>query len=449
MAEQYQKGWSVGLLQRLKCALNQSSWDQMLRDFMAGNDAAPDGSIDVSGDAALKFTAVFGCCRVLAETFASVPIAEYKKIEDGDRKKTDETGLFDLFHNVPNDEMSSYNFHEMGMYQINLGGNLVAIRQKNRLGGLLGLNPIEWHRVEIKRDQAAGNLVYKVDGKSDQVYTRDQVFHVPGPSFNGVIGMSPIEYAAQAIRLGLTYEQFGVKFFKNGALPSGIFKHPGFLKDEAFKRLKEDIERNYQGLINAGKPILAEDGLDFVQLTMKLADAELLQSKKFQIEDICRVYRVPLHLVQNLDKATFSNIEQQSLEFVMYTMLPWVRRWEECINCQLLTPTQRRSGYYFEYNLSGLLRGDQKSMAEAFAIGRQWGWLSVNDIRRLLNMNSVENGDIYLQPMNMIEAGEKPEDPGTASVDPQTPDSSDGKSADDQKKELVDEIYKLIESRGK
>jgi HK97 family phage portal protein len=180
---------------------------------------------------------------------------------------------------------------------------------------------------------------------------------------------------------------------------------------------------------NAGVPMLLEDGMKFNQLTMRLADAELLASKKFQTEEICRIFRVPPHLVQNLDRSTNNNIEHQSLEFAMYTMLPKFKRWEGCINSQLLTKAQRDAGYYFEYNMAALTRGDQKSMADAFAVGRQWGWLSVNDIRKLLNMNRIENGDIYLQPMNMIEAGKQ--------------------AVEDQGKKILDEITTLIESRGK
>lgn len=420
---------------RLKSAFNQSSWDQMIREFLSGNDVIGTDDISVSADSALKFSAVFSCLRVLAETFASVPIAEYRKKANGDREKTDETGLFDILHNVPNDEMSAFNFREMGMFQINTGGNFVAVREKNMLGQIIGLTPLNWEKVEISRDSATGKLVYKFRGTSEKIYNRADVFHVPGVSLNGVVGVSPIEYAAQSIKLGLTYEKFGINFYKNGAIPSGIFKHPGFLKDEAYKRLKEDLKKNYQGLMNAGIPIIAEDGLDFAQLTMKLADAELLQSKKFQIEDICRIYRVPLHLVQNLDKATFSNIEQQSLEFVMYTMLPWFRRWEDCINCQLLTKEQRSQGYYFEYNMSGLLRGDAASMATAFATGRQWGWLSVNDIRRMMNLNSIPNGDIYLEPLNMIEAGKNTGLPAAG--------------APKVKNELLDESLAIIEGREK
>jgi HK97 family phage portal protein len=390
---------------RLKAAFSPGL-DDIIASWKAGDDPKT-AEIAINEDTAMKYSAVFACFRVLAETFASVPIFEYRKINESDREKTDETGLYDYLHNTPNDEMSAYNFKEMMMYQLCAGGNAVSRRLKNDLDGIAGLYPLEWQKVKIGRNKDSAKLEYEYDpgnGKK-QTLSRSEVFHIPGPSTNGVTGMSVLEYAASAIRLGVTYERFGQKFFENGAFPSGMFKHPGRLNDEAYERLKRDLKTKYQSMANKGEPILGEDGLDFLPFEIKLVDQQLIECKKLQIEDICRFCRVPLHLVQNLDKATNNNIEHQSLEFVMYTMLPHFKRAEECINSQLLSIKQRSQGYYFEFNLNALLRGDSKSMAEAFAVGRQWGWLSVNDIRRMLNLNSIPNGDIYLQPMNMYEAG--------------------------------------------
>ena len=418
---------------RLKIATNKTAWDKYISDFLSGNDYVNStGDINVSGNSALKFTAVFSVLRVLAETFASVPVFEYQKKPNGDREKTDQTGWYDILHNVFNDEMSAFNGKEMSMYQVNLGGNAVLEKIMSRGGDPVALYPYEWNRIDIDRCKTTKRIEYSLSecagGSVLRKLYRPDVLHVPGPSLNGIVGMSPLEYAAQAVKLGLTYEKFAVNFYKNGAIPSGIFEHPGAVGDESYKRLKESLKKEYTNLHNTGTPMLLEDGMQYKQLTMKLADAELLSSKKFQIEDICRIYRVPLHLVQNLDRATNNNIEHQSLEFVMYTMLPYFKRWEDCINTQLLTKEQRRAGYYFEFNMSSLLRGDQKSMAEAFAQGRQWGWLSVNDIRKLMNMNKIENGDIYLQPMNMIEAGTQ--------------------VIEDQSKKILEEVTNLIE-RGK
>jgi len=419
------------LFDRVACMLNQSTFDEYIRRFMSGDDdVGDDNDIVVTQETALRFSAVFGCCRVLAETFASVPVLEYKRLKGGDRDRTFETSAYDLLHSAPNDEMSPYHFAEMGMYQLNTGGNFVSFIRRTKGGDLHSFVPFLHQVVQIERTKPGGGLVYRIDqgGVAEKKsYDRKQVFHIPGPSLNGVTGMSPISYAAEAIRLGMTYEKFGINYFKNGAAPSGIFKHPGKLKDEALKRLQKSLEGNYRSFLTKGRPILAEDGLDYVPFQLNMVDSQLLESKKFQIEDICRVYRVPMHMVQNLDRATNNNIEHQSLEFSMYSMLPWFKRWESCANAQLLTRQERKAGFYLEYNMAALLRGDSKSMADAFARGRQWGWLSVNDIRRLLNMNRIENGDVYLQPVNMVEAG--------------------GDQADNQLKKLTDEVHSLIEAR--
>lgn len=388
---------------RLKASFSPR-FDDFIKQWMAG-DYIKTGEIMLTEDSAMKYSALFACFRVLAETFASVPIFEYKRIDDSDREKTDDTGLYDILHSVPNDEMSAYNLKESLMYQLCAGGNGVARRLKNSVGGIAGLYPIEWQRLKIERNKETKKLEYILDNK--ETLARSDVLHIPGPSLGGVVGMSILEYATSAIKLGVTYERFGQRYFENGAFPSGVFEHPGRLKDEAYERLKKDLKLRYQSMESKGEPILAEDGMKFTPFELKMVDAQLIECKKLQVEDVCRFCRVPLHLVQNLDKATNNNIEHQSLEFVMYTMLPHFKRAEECINAQLLTQKQRAAGYYFEFNINALLRGDSKSMAEAFAAGRQWGWLSVNDIRRLLNLNSIPNGDIYLQPMNMYEAGKE------------------------------------------
>jgi len=395
-----------GFFKKLLFAFNQSAFDKYKADFLAGNDVS-NPSVSFSEQTGMAFSAVFACFRVLAETFASVPVFEFKKLDNGDRDKTDDTGFFNIFHGIANEEMSSYNFKEMSMYQLCSGGNAISFKKYNALGGAMALDPVEWQRIRIDREKDTGKLFYLVDGTKK--YYREDVFHVPGPSTNGVVGMSILEYASQAIRLGLSYEKFGNKFYENSAMPSGVFEHPGNLNDEAFDRLRDGLKKEYSGLMNAGTPMLLEDGLKYNQLTMKLVDAEFLSSKKYQVEDICRFCRVPLHLVQNLDRATNNNIEHQSLEFIMYTMLPHFKRYEECINTQLLSPRHRRQGYYFEFDINAMLRGDLKSRYEAYGIGRQWGFLSANDILRLENKNGIgQKGDIYLQPSNMIEAGKEP-----------------------------------------
>lgn len=375
-----------------------------IADFNSGNNI-----VFPQNDNDLSYSAIFACFRVLAETFASVPCQEFKKLSNGDREQTDETGLLQIFKTKPNDLMSPYNWAEASMYQLNTGGNSISLRIKDgmRMGSTIGLFPVEWERIKIKTNKENNTLEYVLD--NEKTLSRDEVFHVPGPSVNGLVGMSILEYAAAAIRLGSAYQSFGNNFFKNGAMPSGVFEHPKALDPVAFARFKEDLKKNYSGLTNMGTPMILEDGLKFSQLTMKLVDAEFLASRKFQVEEICRYCRVPLHLVQSLERSTNNNIEHQSLEFVMYTMLPHFKRFEQAINSQLLTPGQSKKEYYFEYNISALVRGDMKSRYEAYGIGRDKGFLSANDILRMENRPTIPNGDIYLQPMNMIEAGKEPD----------------------------------------
>jgi HK97 family phage portal protein len=413
-----------------KLVLGQS-FSEYVQRFMTGADLDDDISGDnIDQETALKYTAVFACNKVLAEAFASTPAMLYRKKKDGEREISNDLAIYDILHNEPNEEMSPFNFKETCMTSLNLGGNSICERLVNNRGQLVGLYPYNYTKVEIKRDQDTKKLIYIVsEGTNKRVLTRDQVFHVPNISIDGIVGLTPISYAASAIRLGICYEQFGVNFYQNGANPSGAFKHPGTLSEEAFNRLKKELKHNYTGLRNTGTPMILEDGLEFQQFSIKPADAQLLESKAFQIEDICRIYRVPQHLVQMLGHATFSNIEQQSLEFVMYTILPWFNRWEDNINMQLLTPAERKAGYYIEFKMDALLRGDITSRAAYYAQGRQWGWLSVNDIRRLENMPPIPNGDIFLQPLNMGEAGKVQET--------------------NKLKAMTEEIYNMIANKDK
>lgn len=391
----------------------KASLREYVRNFLAGESvdeySGGPGFAAAERDVAMKYSAVYACIRVLGETFASCPVMLYRKKKDGTRDISTDLAVYDILHNRPNDEMSPFGFKETNMAHLNTGGNSVSLRLKNQTGDFVGLYPLDWQKMRIERKDRLLRYYYR-DGPTEIEYSRDEVFHVPGMSFDGIIGISPLEYMANSIILGLNYDQFGINFYKNGAHSSGVFEHPTELKDDAFDRLKKDLTKSYAGMVNAGRPMILEGGMKFHGLTMTAADAQLLELKRFAVEDVARGYRMPLHLIQNLDRATNNNIEHQSLEFVMYTMLPWFKRYEENVNAQLLTPRERKAGYFCEFRIDGLLRGDQKSRAEAYAAGRQWGWLSVNDIRRLENMAPIPNGDRYLEPSNMIEAGSVPED---------------------------------------
>ena len=422
----------MSIMKSVRNFFGYNTFDDAVKAWLEGSDVNR-GVLAPVGNASLRYTAVFACCRVLAETFASVSLHEYQRRKDDGRDRTWDTGAYDVMGTAPNSEMDAHNLSEMMVYQLNLGGNFVAKVKRNSRGEPMELLPFEHQNVVIERNKNTGKIDYRISsGNIDTplvTYNRPDAFHVVGLSANGLIGMSPISFAAQAIRLGMQYENFGNDYFANGIYPSGMFAKDKAFSPEGYKRFKAHVEESY--IKRKGAPIIADDGMRYTPFQLNLADAQLIESKRFQVEDVNRVFRVPLHMVQELSRSTNNNIEHQSLEFVMYTMLPWFKRVERAINSQLLTRYDRSQGYYLEYNLASLLRGDQKSMADAFAVGRHWGWLSVNDVRRMMNLNPIPNGDRYLEPLNMVEAGQ---------VAP-----TQGQISDDVKRE----IENIMKERGK
>lgn len=227
--------------------------------------------------------------------------------------------------------------------------------------------------------------------------------HIPGLGFDGLVGYSPIAMAKNAIGMAIACEEFGAKFFANGASPSGVLEHPGTIKDP--QRVREAWQSQFGGSSNAGKVAVLEEGMKYSPIGISPDQAQFLETRKFQIDEIARIFRVPPHMIGDLEKSTFSNIEQQSLEFVKYTLGPWVARWEQAMSQALLTP-EERTRYEIHFNVDGLLRGDYESRMNGYAVGRQNGWLSANDIRELENMNRIpeeEGGDLYLINGNMTK----------------------------------------------
>ena len=413
--------------------LFSASFGEWYKAFINGEDSGQNTPFMIDREIALKYSAIFACTRVLSETLASMPLFTYRKQEDSSKKEANDIGLYDILHYEPNFEMTPFNFKESLMMNLCLGGNGYAqkVYSKAIVPELLALYPIDYEKVTSERDKDTKKLIYKVKngGTEEKTMTRDYIFHIPGISMNGITGIIPINYASKAIELGLTYETFGVNFYKNGANTNMALIHPKSLKDVPYDRLKKEVEEKRTGLGNVNKPWLLEEGMQIKELTINPVDSQLLESKYFQIEEICRFYRVPLHLVQHLLRATNNNIEHQSLEFIIYTMLPWAKRIEENINLQLLTREERKAGYFTEFKFDIFLRGDMASRATAYASGRQWGWLSVNDICKLEIRNGIgPAGDIYLQPLNMGEAGKIKQE--------------------DQQKAMTEAIYKMLENKG-
>jgi HK97 family phage portal protein len=228
------------------------------------------------------------------------------------------------------------------------------------------------------------------------------VLHIPGLGFDGLVGYSPIAMAKNAIGMAIACEEYGAKFFANGAAPGGVLEHPGTIKDPA--RVRESWQSTFGGSGNANKIAVLEEGMKYTPIGISPEQAQFLETRKFQINEIARIFRVPPHMVGDLEKSSFSNIEQQSLEFVKYTLDPWIVRWEQSIMRSLLLQSEKKE-YFVKFNLEGLLRGDYQSRMNGYAIARQNGWMSANDIRELENQDRIpaeEGGDLYLINGNML-----------------------------------------------
>ena len=351
---------------------------------------------------ALQTTAVYACVRILAETIASLPLHTYRYTERGKEKALGHP-LYYLLHNEPNSEMTSFVFRETLMSHLMLWGNAYAQIIRDGRGQILSLYPLLPDKMTVDR-AASGEIIYQYrTDRGVYLLRREEVLHVPGLGFDGLIGYSPIAMAKNAIGMAIATEEYGASFFANGANPGGVLEHPGVVKDP--KRVRESWNAVYQGSSNAHRVAVLEEGMKFQAIGIPPEQAQFLETRKFQINEIARIFRVPPHMLADLEKSSFSNIEQQSLEFVKYTLDPWVIRWEMAIQKALFLPSEKKQ-YFVKFNLDGLLRGDYQSRMSGYATGRQNGWLSSNDIRELENMNPIPpelGGDLYLINGNMTK----------------------------------------------
>ena len=354
---------------------------------------------------AMQTTAVYACVRILAEAVASLPLHVYEYQDDGGKKLVHDHPLYYLLHDEPNPEMTSFVFRETLMSHLLIWGNAYAQIIRDGAGRVLDLYPLLPDKMEVQRDDR-GNIYYVYSRNSDENPTfkeygniklkAEDVLHIPGLGFDGLIGYSPIAMAKNAVGMTLACEEYGASFFANGANPGGVLEHPGVLKDPS--KVRESWNSVYRGVNNAHKIAVLEEGMKYQQIGIPPEEAQFLETRKFQINEIARLYRIPPHMVGDLDKSSFSNIEQQSLEFVKYTLDPWVIRWEQSLQRSLLLPGEKGK-YFIKLNVDGLLRGDYQSRMNGYAVGRQNGWFSANDIREMENMNPIpdeQGGNLYL-----------------------------------------------------
>ena len=364
----------------------------------------------VSERSAMQMTAVYSCVRILSEAIASLPLSVYKYNDEGGKEKAYSHPLFRLLHDEPNGEMTSFVFRETLMTHLLLWGNAYAQIIRNGKGEIIALYPLMPDRMSVDRDDK-GRLYYQYTKSSEDAPTLEgstvildpsDVLHIPGLGFDGLVGYSPIAMAKNAIGLAIAAEEYGSKFYANGAAPSGVLEHPGTLKDPA--KVRDSWNAAFGGSSNSHKVAVLEEGLKYSAISISPNEAQFLETRKFQINEIARIFRVPPHMVGDLEKSSFSNIEQQSLEFVKYTLDPWVIRWEQSLFKSLLTEEEKKS-YFFKLNVEGLLRGDYASRMSGYATARQNGWMSANDIRQLEDLDRISadlGGDLYLVNGNML-----------------------------------------------
>lgn len=371
-----------------------------------------DAGVSVSVPSSLTSTAVYACVRILAESTAQLPLITYRRRADGGKERAEDDPRFYMLKELANEEMTAFDLRETLMVHAATWGRAFAeIDWDMRAGypkALWPLRPDQTHKRRVN-----GEIVYDVEVPGQSRPERLPGYRVL--EIQNMGGMSPIKLHKEAIALSLATQEFGARFFGNGARPGGVLEHPGKLSPEAHKRLKDSWNDALEGLSNAHRMKILEEGMTYHQLGVPPEEAQFLETRKFQKSEIASIFRVPPHMIADLERATFSNIEHQGLEFVIHTLGPWLERIEQAMQRDLLVASERRS-IFVEHNVAGLLRGDISSRYEAYMTGRNGGWLSVNDIRSLENMNPVDGGDTYLEPLNMAPAGSQVGDAASRSL---------------------------------
>ncbi|MDD4438726.1 MAG: phage portal protein [Tissierellia bacterium] len=351
---------------------------------------------------AMQTTAVYACVRILAETIASLPLHTYMNTESGKEKARDHP-IYYLLSDSPNPEMTSFVFRETLMGHLLLWGNSYSQIIRNGHGKVVALYPLLPDKMKVGRSEN-GEIYYLYTSEGKEYLLRNtEVLHIPGLGFDGLIGYSPIAMAKNAIGMALATEEYGAKFFSNGANPGGVLEHPGVVKDP--HRIRDSWNQVYQGTSNAHRVAVLEEGMKFSPIGIPPEQAQFLETRKYQTEEICRIFRVPPHLVGDLERATFSNIEHQSISFVVHTIRPWLVRIEQSINKALFSEEERHK-YFVSFLVEGLLRGDYESRMRGYSIGIQNGFMSPNDVRSLENMNPIpsdEGGNTYMVNGNMLK----------------------------------------------
>jgi len=347
---------------------------------------------------ALGVATVYACVARLATTLSTLPLNVYRRLPNGDKELDPSHHLHDLLHVAPNELMSSTEWRLCMEGNRALRNNAYSIIQKNNTGEVIAIHPVQPMDV-----QKTSGVVYQF---ADKTYDFNSVLHFKGLTQDGISGTDLLHTVQDVIGLAIALEENASKFFRNNSRPGGVLSHPGILSDDAFKRLSKQMEERHAGVENAYKLMILEEGLKYEASRADNRDSQFDESRERQDRAICRIFGIPPHKVGLVDNQPRANVEQDNLSFVVDTIRPLCVLWEQQLNLKLLSPEQRRT-HFIEFNLSGLLRGDMKTRYASYAQARQWGWLNVNEIRRMENLNSIgAEGDVYLQPLNMESAGQ-------------------------------------------
>lgn len=398
-------GFLTGLFERRQHPATDIEWDRYF-GIGAKSHAGP----TVTPETALTLSPYFACIRVISESVASLPLLVYRRRDDGGKERATDHPLYQLLKRRPNPEMTSFEFRETQTAHCAGWGNAYAEIEWSKTGVPAALWPLNPARMEIKRVAGELRYLYRLTDGTTANLPAWRIHHLRGLSGNGINGYSVAQMAMQSIGLGLGTEEYGARFFGNGARPGVVLRHPGKLSTEAYGRLKDSWKADHQGLSNAHRTKILEEGMDLETVGIPPEEAQFLETRKFQVVDIARWFRMPPHMIQSMDAATFGNIEHQSIDFVVHTLRPWLVRSEQRLEKDFFSAAEQET-YFVEHLVDGLLRGDTTSRYNAYAIARQNGWLSVNDIRAFENMNPIAAGDEYLVPLNMVPAGQTGQQP--------------------------------------
>lgn len=370
-------------------------WYNALAGAMSNTVATP--------DTALRVSAVWACCRVLCNAVASIPLVLYERLPDGGKRRASDHPLYGLLHDRPNEWQSSYEFREMMQLHLLLRGNAYAVIVPDMQGNVAQLLPLHPDRVQVDRI-SNGRLRYTVRRQNGEhvVYAQDEIFHIRGLSSDGMVGLSPIDAMRNAVSAALATDRHAERVFTQAARPAGVLEIPASMQDKAMENVRRSWQETYGGAENAGKVAILREGMKFNAIGMTAEDSQFIETRQYQVTDIARIMGVPPHLIGDLSRATFSNVEQQSLDFILHSARPWYVRWESRIGLDLLA----EEDVFAEFLIDAYLRGDTASRYAAHATAINNGWMSRNEVRVIENLNPVDGLDGYLVPLNMATAEE-------------------------------------------